>query len=703
MLHISDLCTLLETYLEPEQVAEVFQAYLFSAEAHDGQLRISGEPYIFHPLAVAYILAEMHMDAPSIIAALLHDVIEDTPTAKKQIAEQFGSEVAELVDGVSKLTSIRFESKAEAQAENFRKMILAMTRDLRVIIIKLADRLHNMRTLEVLRPDKQRRIARETLDIYAPIASRLGMNRLRLELEDLGFAAHYPMRRRVLAEAVKKARGNRREIIGKIETALKGRLQQEGVNCRVTGREKHLLSLYKKMRSKNLFFHEVMDVYAFRITVDRVDTCYRTLGIVHNLYKPVPGKFKDYIAIPKANGYQSLHTILFGPYGVPIEVQIRTEEMDRLAEAGIAAHWLYKTGDGGGISAQARAREWLKNLLEMQQSAGNSLEFLESVKVDLFPDEVYVFTPRGEIMELPRGATAIDFAYDVHTDVGNSCVAVKIDRRLMPLSTQLANGQTVEVITAPGARPNPTWLNFVSTAKARTNIRSYLKNQRHDETIDLGRQLMEQAMTDLDETLLMVPKERIEAALQEMNLESMDELLEQIGLGNRMAPLVARLLVPADALTTVQGTDARPLYIKGTEGAIVTFAKCCRPIPGDSIMGFLSTGRGITIHTQTCKNIADYRKQPEKWINVQWAEGINATFPSDLRVEVTNQRGALATVASVIANTDANIENVSLEDRDGIHTAINLTVAVRDRIHLARIIRNLRALNKILKVSRGRA
>lgn len=704
MVRISALCEQLGTYLEPDQIAEIYRAYLFGAEAHEGQTRISGEPYIFHPLAVAYILAEMHMDAPSITAALLHDVIEDTPTAKEQIVEQFGNEVAELVDGVSKLTNIRFESKAEAQAENFRKMILAMVRDLRVIIIKLADRLHNMRTLEGLRPDKQRRIARETLDIYAPIASRLGMNRLRLELEDLGFSAYHPMRRRVLAEAVRKARGNRREIISKIELALKERLEQEGVSGGVVGREKHLLSLYRKMRSKNLSFSEVMDVYAFRITVDRVDTCYRTLGVVHNLYKPVPGRFKDYIAIPKANGYQSLHTVLFGPYGVPIEVQIRTEEMDRVAEAGIAAHWLYKTGDGGGVSAQARAREWLKELLEMQQAAGSSLEFLENVKVDLFPDEVYVFTPRGEIMELPRGATAVDFAYNVHTDVGNSCVAVKIDRRLMPLATRLANGQTVEVITSPSARPNPTWLNFVATAKARSNIRNFLKNQQHDELVDLGRHLLEQAMSDLDESLLLVPDDRMAAALEEMKLASTDELFVQIGLGNRMALLVARLLAPEESVDSEEPhSGARPLYIRGTEGAVVSFARCCRPIPGDAIMGFLSTGRGITIHTQNCKNIADFRKQPERWITVQWADDIGATFPADLHVEVTNQRGALATVAAVISDTDANIENVTLEDRDGIHTAINLTVAVRDRTHLARILRSLRKLDRVIRVMRGRS
>ncbi|HKJ75926.1 MAG TPA: RelA/SpoT family protein, partial [Gammaproteobacteria bacterium] len=539
---ISDLCALLEQYMAPEQVAEVYRAYLFGAEAHEGQHRRSGEPFIYHPLTVARILAEMRMDHQSITAAILHDVIEDTPTAKEQVAENFGEEVAELVDGVSKLTHIEFENRREAQAENFRKMMLAMTRDLRVILVKLADRLHNMRTLGAMPAEKRRRIARETLEIYAPIAARLGMNAVRLELEDLGFAAYYPMRYRVLLEAVHRARGNRKEVVQKIGSAIEERLRQEELDCEVIGREKHLYSLYIKMRNKHLSFNEVMDVYAFRIIVDRVDTCYRVLGAVHNLYKPVPGKFKDYIAIPKANGYQSLHTVLFGPYGVPVEVQIRTRDMERVAEAGIAAHWLYKTGDGQANNAQARAREWLRNLLEMQMQAGNSVEFLEHVKIDLFPDEVYVFTPSGEILELPRGATSIDFAYSVHTDVGNHCVAARIDRRLQPLNTQLVNGQTVEVITAHTARPNPAWLNFVVTGKARANIRHFLKNQRRDEAVALGRRLLDKALTGLDSSLDDLPPSRIKAVLDESGLVRLEDLLEEVGLGDRSAPLAARAL-----------------------------------------------------------------------------------------------------------------------------------------------------------------
>ena len=492
---IGDLCDMLEKYLEHDQVAEVYRAYLFSADAHEGQRRMSGEPYIYHPLAVARILAEMRMDQKSIIAAILHDVIEDTPTAKDQLEKEFGEEVAGLVDGVSKLAKVKMESHAEAQAENFQKMILAMADDIRVILVKLADRLHNMRTLGVMRLDKQKRIARETLDIYAPIAYRLGMNNIRNEYENLGFSILYPMRYRILDEAVKKGRGNRKEIVQGIEKAIEERLKQDGIKVRVSGREKHLFSLYQKMKDKMLPFSEVFDVYAFRIIVDKVESCYHALGVIHNLYKPVPGKFKDYIAIPKTNGYQSLHTVLFGPYGVPIEVQIRTKDMERVAEVGIAAHWLYKTGDGGNSMAQDRTRQWLRNVLEMQKNAGDSIEFLENVKIDLFPDVVYVFTPQGEIKELLRGTTAVDFAYAVHTDVGNTCVAAKINRRLMPLRTELLNGQTVEIITAPGARPNPLWLDFIVTGKARSNIRHYLKNLQRKEAVDLGERLLAKALT----------------------------------------------------------------------------------------------------------------------------------------------------------------------------------------------------------------
>jgi len=703
---ISDLMDMLEGYLPREQVREVYRAYLFGAEAHEGQHRLSGEPYIYHPIAVARILAEMRMDYQSIIAAILHDVLEDTDIPKEDIRREFGEAVAELVDGVSKLEQMSFESRAEAQAENFRKMLLAMVRDIRVILIKLADRLHNMRTLGVMRPDKRRRIARETLEIYAPLANRLGMNQVRLELEDLGFAALYPMRARVLAEAVRRARGNRKEILNRIETAIRRRLRQEGIEGEVKSREKHLYSLYLKMKNKGLSFREVFDVYAFRIIVDRPDTCYRVLGIMHNLYKPVPGKFKDYIAIPKSNGYQSLHTILFGPYGVPIEVQIRTADMDRVAESGIAAHWLYKSGDESPNSAQARAREWLLELLEMQKHAGNSLEFLENVKIDLFPEEVYVFTPRGDIMELPRGATPVDFAYAVHTEIGNTCIAAKIDRRLAPLRTQLKNGQTVEIITASGAHPNPVWLNFVVTAKARYNIRHYLKRLQADEAVALGRRLLDKALYDEGSSLQAVTESgRLDQVVAACNLERPENLFREIGLGNRMPMLVARQLLDGAGRQSrgdasyPDGSHA-PLLIKGTEGMVVSFAKCCRPIPGDPIIGFVSAGRGIVIHTQYCRNVADYRNQPEKWVDVEWEQDVEGEYPTDIRIEVANQKGVLATVASIIAEMGSNIENVAIEERDGMNTSMLFTITVYDRKHLARIMRRLRHIRLVLRISR---
>ncbi len=651
---------------------------------------------------MARILAEMHMDHHSIAAAILHDVIEDTGIAKEEVAEHFGEEIAELVDGVSKLTHIHFESKAEAQAENFRKMMLAMVRDIRVILIKLADRLHNMRTLGVMPPDKRRRIARETLEIYAPIANRLGMNRMRLELEDLGFTALYPMRSRVLRESLRRARGNRKEIVGKIQEAIQARLEQEGLEGEVIGREKHLYSIYKKMKDKHLAFSEVMDVYAFRIIVDSVDTCYRVLGAVHNLYTPMPGKFKDYIAIPKANGYQSLHTVLFSPYGVALEVQIRTGEMHKVAEAGIAAHWLYKSaGEGAGNSAQIRARQWLHDLLEIQQKAGNSVEFLESVKIDLFPDEVYVFTPQGDIMVLPRGATAVDFAYAVHTDVGNQCVAAKIDRRLVPLRTELYNGATVEIITSKGAQPNPAWLDFVHTAKARTHIRNVLKNLQRDEAVMLGARLLNKSLAAHGSSLESLSEEQTRKLCEEFNYETLDDLYVDIGLGNQMPMVIARALLQGEEKAGgSEEARPRPLAIKGTEGAVVTFAKCCRPIPGDPILGFVTSGRGIVIHTEDCKNVAEYRNRPEKWIDVEWEPEIEGEFPIDIKLLVLNQRGVLAKVAATLSDMEANIENVSIEERDGMHSTLSFTVMVRNRQHLARIMRSLRTLEMVQRIYR---
>ncbi|UCC56085.1 MAG: bifunctional GTP diphosphokinase/guanosine-3',5'-bis pyrophosphate 3'-pyrophosphohydrolase [Gammaproteobacteria bacterium] len=702
---ISDLCSMLESYLEPEQVQEVYRAYLFGAEAHEGQHRVSGEPYIYHPVEAARILAELGLDHKSIIAAILHDVIEDTGTAKDQIESEFGNEVAELVDGVSKLTQIEFESQAEAQAENFRKMILAMVRDIRVIMVKLADRLHNMRTLGVMRPDKRRRIARETLEIYAPIANRLGINAIRVELEDLGFAALYPLRYKVLEKAVREARGHRKEVLKKIETSIKRRMRQEKLTGRILSREKHLYSLYRKIRDKTLSFDDIYDVYAFRIVVDRVDTCYRVLGMMHNLYKPVPGKFKDYIAIPKANGYQSLHTILFGPYGVPIEVQIRTEEMDKVAESGVAAHWLYKSGDRSMDYMHAGAREWLRELLEMQKHAGNPVEFLENVKIDLFPDAVYVFTPAGEIMKLPHGATLVDFAYAVHTDVGNTCIAAKVDRQLVPLRTQLTNGQTVEIVTAEGAHPSPAWLSFVVSAKARSNIRHYQKNLKNEEAVGLGRRMLDRALGVFDADAESISKKRLSVLLKEYNLRSFDDLLVEVGMGRRPAVLVARALVPADQKGIEAEQDERamrPLVIKGTEGLVMHFAKCCRPIPGDPVVGIVTKGRGMVIHTETCRNLTEHKHPQENCLDVQWEPGVDEEFPVEISAVVADRRGVLATVAAAIGDCDSNIENVGIEERDGLTNTLMFTITVHNRKHLAEVMRRVRNIPSVMRITRLR-
>ncbi len=702
---LDNLCALLETYLTRAQIERVHRAYLFGEGAHRGQTRLTGEPYIYHPLAVAHTMAEMRMDADSIIAGILHDVIEDTPTAKEQLAREFGQDVAELVDGVSKLTHLSFESKVEAQAHNLRKMMLAMVNDLRVIMVKLADRLHNMRTLGVMPPDKRRRIARETLEIYAPIAQRLGMNTLRIELEQLGFEALYPIRYQRLEIAVKRSRGNRKELLAKIEATLNARLAQAGIESRVFGREKSLYSIYKKMRQKRLSFSEVFDVFAIRMVVKEVDMCYRALGVIHNLYKPVPGRFKDYIAIPKVNGYQSLHTVLFGPHGIPIEAQIRTEEMDRLAQAGIAAHWLYKSGDKSSMKAQAHAQQWLRDVLEIQRSAGNSMEFLEGVKTDLFPDEVYVFTPAGEIRELPRGATAVDYAYSVHSDVGNTCVAVKIDRRLAPLSTVLQSGQTVEVITAPSARPNPIWLNFVITAKARASIRHFLKHQQHAEAIRLGRRLLNTALGSHELTIDDIEQLRIATFLKDIGLDSFDALLKDIGLGNRMAQLVVRRLLDTGNGPMQDSKHVEtelPLAIQGTEGMVVSFGKCCQPIPGDPIAGLMSAGRGLVIHRESCRNVSPHRHKPDKWIQVFWSMHPIGEFPTSIRVQSANQRGVLAALASKISDQGSNIENVSFEERDGITSTIIFQLTVNSRLHLARIMRVIRNTPEVYRVQRIR-
>lgn len=702
MQTLESLSHRLSSYLDPSQISRVKRAYFYAEQAHKGQKRRSGEPYVSHPLAVANILAGMHMDHQSLVAAMLHDVIEDTTISRAALEEQFGEAVADLVDGVSKLTQFEFETQAQKQAENFQKMALAMAKDIRVILVKLADRLHNMRTLGALKPEKKRRIAKETLEIYAPIAQRLGMNNVRLELENRGFAAMHPLRSERLQLALKAARGNRKELVEKIQSAIEYRLERESIDALVIGREKHLYSIYKKMRTKHKSFKEIMDVYAFRIIVEDVDTCYRVLGAVHNLYKPVIGEFKDYIAIPKANGYQSLHTVLVGMHGVPIEVQIRTREMDEMANSGIAAHWLYKTNDSEDLpsGSHARARQWIQGLLEMQQHAGDSLEFIENVKIDLFPDEIYVFTPKGKIVELPGGATAVDFAYAVHTDIGNHCVACRVNERLAPLSQPLQSGQKIQIITSPGAQPNPNWLNFVTSGRARSSIRHYLKHQRHHESIELGKRLLSRALEDGNIVFDQINKTQTELLVRSTNCSSLNELLEDIGLGNRTAHTVAKILSNHG---TSSDESNPPLIIDSNDRLMINFARCCRPIPGDPIIGHISAGKGLVIHRETCGNIVEFRDNPDKINRVSWASDVSGEYLTDIRVEVESERGIIATLATRIAELGGNIEHVNVDERDAHNSVIMFTLGVTSRVHLAHIIRRLKSINAVIKTVRTKS
>ncbi|MEJ2298859.1 MAG: bifunctional (p)ppGpp synthetase/guanosine-3',5'-bis(diphosphate) 3'-pyrophosphohydrolase [Woeseiaceae bacterium] len=692
------LVATLESYLPDDHVARIVEAYEFGSKAHEGQTRKSGEPYITHPVAVAQELAEMHLDWEAICAAILHDAVEDTEASLEEITEKFGEDVALIVDGVSKLDQIQFRSRAEAQAESFRKMMLAMIEDIRVILVKLSDRLHNMQTLGAMPTAKKKRIARETLDIYAPIANRLGINSMKVQLEDLGFRHLYPFRYRVLENTLKKSKGSQKQIVKRISDRLAKAMEEEGIEGDIIGREKHLYSIYRKMAEKKRVLSDVVDVYGFRIIVDDVTTCYQTLGLVHQLYKPMPGRFKDYIAIPRINGYQSLHTTLFGPKGLPLEVQIRTRHMDRVAESGVAAHWIYKAEDKSDGTPQRRAREWLAKLAELQRT-GTSEEFLESVKVDLFPDKIYVFTPKGDIMPLPKGATTVDFAYAVHTDIGDRTVAAKINRRLVPLRTPLQNGQTVEIITARGARPNPHWLTFVRTAKARTAIRQHMKNMRTAESVDLGKRLLDKSLKDLGSSLRKVGKVRMGETLEELGLNNSEELFEQIGLGERLAPLTARYLLGADE-NDEAGADVASLVIAGTEGMVVSYAKCCYPLPGDPVMGYLTAGRGVVIHRNSCGNLSNFRKQPEKWIAVSWEKNIERDFTCQIQCETRNRTGVLAEVAATIADSDSNIEQVEVVARHEDVSTLTFLLQVHDRIHLANIMRNVRKMPNVIRVSR---
>ncbi|WP_413727436.1 bifunctional GTP diphosphokinase/guanosine-3',5'-bis pyrophosphate 3'-pyrophosphohydrolase [Sodalis sp. RH19] len=704
MYLFESLNLLIQRYLPEDQIKLLRQAYLVARDAHEGQSRSSGEPYITHPVAVACILAEMRLDHETLMAALLHDVIEDTPATYQDMEQLFGKTVAELVEGVSKLDKLKFRDKKEAQAENFRKMIMAMVQDIRVVLIKLADRTHNMRTLGALRPDKRRRIARETLEIYSPLAHRLGIHHLKTELEELGFEALYPNRYRVIKEVVKSARGNRKEMIQKILAEIEGRLTEAGIPCRVSGREKHLYSIYCKMHLKEQRFHSIMDIYAFRVIVGEVDTCYRVLGQMHSLYKPRPGRVKDYIAIPKANGYQSLHTSMIGPHGVPVEVQIRTEDMDQMAEMGVAAHWAYKEQGETGTTAQIRAQRWMQSLLELQQSAGSSFEFIESVKSDLFPDEIYVFTPEGRIVELPAGATPVDFAYAVHTDIGHACVGARVDRQPYPLSQALTSGQAVEIITAPGARPNAAWLNFVVSSKARAKIRQMLKNLKRDDSVSLGRRLLNHALGG-SRKLAEVPAENIQHELDRMKLASLDDLLAEIGLGNAMSVVIARNLQGDQSNMAPSGASVsgpKTLPIKGAEGVLITFAKCCRPIPGDPIIAHVSPGKGLVVHHESCRNIRGYQKEAEKFMAVEWDLDTEQEFIAEIKADMFNHQGALANLTAAINAADSNIQSLNTEEKDGRVYSAFIRLTVRDRVHLANIMRKIRVMPDVIRVTRNR-
>ncbi|HQU61773.1 MAG: bifunctional (p)ppGpp synthetase/guanosine-3',5'-bis(diphosphate) 3'-pyrophosphohydrolase [Nitrosomonas sp.] len=686
-------------YLRPEDVAQLKVAYSFGQGAHSGQFRKSGEPYISHPLAVARILSGLHLDAPTLTAALLHDVVEDTHISKEEISERFGDPVAELVDGVSKLDKIQFQTQEDAQAENFRKMLLAMARDVRVILIKLADRLHNMQTLEAMPAEKQRRISRETLEIYAPIALRLGLNNIYQELQELGFRYSYPLRYRVLIKATKAARGNRREVVGKIQDAITHKLKEAGLDFQVSGREKHIYSIYKKMVEKQLSFSEVLDIYGFRVIVNNIPSCYVALGALHGLYKPIPGKFKDYIAIPKENGYQSLHSTLLGPFNIPIEIQIRTQEMHRIAEDGVASHWIYKSSDANLNDLHLKTSQWLQSLLEMLSDTSDSLEFLEHLKVDLFPGDVYVFTPQGRIMTLPRGSTAVDFAYAIHSDIGNCCVAVKINGENAPLRSELKNGDRVEIITAPYAKPNPSWLSYVTTGRARSHIRHFLRTIQYEESVELGERMLNQALAALNIESSLISETQWEKLVRDIGAKSRKALLADMALGKQLPAVIAKRLASPRESEESKHVSSEPITILGTEGLTVQFAKCCHPIPGDIILGLIKKEQGLVIHMNNCPIIAQNKKNAENYLDVAWGKDITRTFEVKLRIVAVNRHGVLARIAAAIAKTESNIDDVDMESEKD-YTAMSFVLQVRNRYHLAQVIRNLRRIKEVARITR---
>ncbi|MEA3291661.1 MAG: bifunctional (p)ppGpp synthetase/guanosine-3',5'-bis(diphosphate) 3'-pyrophosphohydrolase, partial [Pseudomonadota bacterium] len=692
---ISDLLGKLETYLDHEATADVYRAYLFGAEAHEDQTRRSGEPYIYHPIAVASILADMRMDSRTIMGAILHDVIEDTTISRDRLAGEFGEDVAHLVDGVSKISQLEENQKLNAEAESLRKMLMAMAQDIRVILIKLADRLHNMRTLGSLKPEKRRRISRQTMDIFAPIADRLGMRDLTLQLEDLSFRNLYPKRYAAIEKELVKQKRGRKPVIDKLCKNLRTHLKQMGIKATVTGREKNIFSIYRKMQSKRLSMEQLQDIFGVRVIVDTEDDCYRTLGIIHHLYKPRPANFKDYIAIPKVNGYQSLHTVVFGPFGQTVEVQIRTRNMHRVADSGVASHWLYKTDAEEERAPQQLAQKWLSSFLDTQDEVGDSAEFLEYLKADLFPDKVYVFTPRGDITRLPRGATALDFAYAVHSYVGNHCVGAQVNQRMVPLHAVLRNGNHVEILTSASARPLPSWLNYVVTSKARSSIRGFLKHQQGQEALELGRELLDKSLQDFGYSHERIPTDDKIDLLEQLRLEDWTVLLQDIGFGRRLPNMVAQQLLAKERPEDAQDGKQTPLMIRGSERLLVNYAKCCYPIPGDRIIGFLTTGRGLVVHTADCPNTHEFRKQPDKWLHIDWAEDIQGSFEVKIVVESRNRPGVLGRLASIIAEQKSNINSVSMDEQDRYHSTIHFVIEAENRKHLADIMRTLHTDNSV--------
>lgn len=710
MQYFEPLALIINSYLPVKQIKCVKDAYVLARDAHEGQFRSSGEPYITHPVAVASILADMKLDYETIVAALLHDTIEDTDVTYQDIAKQFGEHVAALVEGVSKLDKLKFRNRQEAQAENFRKMVLAMVQDVRVILIKLADRTHNMRTLGALRPDKRRRIAKETLEIYAPLAHRLGIHHIKTELEILGFTAMYPNRAHVIEKVVAAARNTRKDMIKRILVEIRERLKDARIVANVEGLEKNIYAIYQKMQMQEQRFHSIMDIYIFRIIVQDIDTCYRVLGLVHNLYKPRLNRFKDYIAIPKANGYQSLHSSLIGPHGTPVEIQIRTEDMDQMAEMGVAAHWRYNEKDElNNTTAQIKAQRWMQNLLELQQSAGNSFEFIENVKSDLFPKEIYVFTPKGRIVELPDGSTPVDLAYAVHTDIGHHCIGATVDRKPYPLSQPLSSGQTVEIQTSSEGHPSAGWLNFVVSSKARARIRQALKNLKREDAIILGRRLLNHALT-IDGGVDSIPEKRIKRMVEFTKQASFDDLLAEIGLGNIMSLFVANGLeykgeladdVDSNNDNASHQTKKPKLAITGSEGMLVTFAKCCHPIPIDPIVGHISPEKGLSVHHELCRNVSGYQNQPDKFISLEWEADPNQLFVAEIWVDIINNPGSLATVISTINAENANVQWLNTEEKEGRIYAIVLQIEIRNHQQLNEIIRKVNFIPDVINVSRN--